>query len=275
MAREQMKFTTSLKAFRSPKNNSAVFRDQALKEIVRFPPECKKQDYTIRIKMIEWQDQARRDCMGTILPDNKDCVMRLVKVSGGMNLADKVALPLIGFCRNYHAWYYVAQTAPFISSASLNTRAVDRAHLSHYGHAWLDPDGLTVADMFLQIDGRKAQQALNYNGRSGRAYEAWDPTKPWDKERYTAEVHAALASRLSDATQAKLFVTPISAAGQGLGRGMMEGFRQHKDPKKAAACAACGRIESLKLCAQCHGPHYCSRECQKKDWRRHKTECGK
>ncbi|KAJ9604573.1 hypothetical protein H2200_010686 [Cladophialophora chaetospira] len=44
-------------------------------------------------------------------------------------------------------------------------------------------------------------------------------------------------------------------------------------------CATCGKEatekESLKRCGKCHETQYCSRECQKDDWKMHKRTCGK
>lgn len=46
-----------------------------------------------------------------------------------------------------------------------------------------------------------------------------------------------------------------------------------------AKCANCAQPNSdsgikLKLCAKCHTTHYCSRECQKNDWKVHKRVCA-
>lgn len=44
-------------------------------------------------------------------------------------------------------------------------------------------------------------------------------------------------------------------------------------------CVACQKLESalpnpLKRCAQCKSTFYCSRQCQKDDWKAHKTHCN-
>jgi mitochondrial splicing suppressor protein 51 len=44
-------------------------------------------------------------------------------------------------------------------------------------------------------------------------------------------------------------------------------------------CATCSRTRSidgrpLQYCAKCHETQYCSRECQKADWKSHKKVCG-
>lgn len=48
---------------------------------------------------------------------------------------------------------------------------------------------------------------------------------------------------------------------------------------KQASCASCGRTGSskrdLKKCAVCKSVYYCSRECQRKDWKSHRQACGK
>lgn len=41
-------------------------------------------------------------------------------------------------------------------------------------------------------------------------------------------------------------------------------------------CAYCGKIdEKVKICGGCRSSLYCSRECQTKDWPRHKEICKK
>lgn len=44
--------------------------------------------------------------------------------------------------------------------------------------------------------------------------------------------------------------------------------------KKDRSCLRCGKGAS-KTCARCKAVAYCSRECQKKDWKQHKVTCGK
>lgn len=45
------------------------------------------------------------------------------------------------------------------------------------------------------------------------------------------------------------------------------------------ACASCNRkqseVTSLKRCAKCHSQAYCSRDCQKNDWKNHKRACAR
>lgn len=38
-------------------------------------------------------------------------------------------------------------------------------------------------------------------------------------------------------------------------------------------CAVCKKKENLKSCSRCKKVHYCSVECQKKDWNTHKQDC--
>lgn len=40
-------------------------------------------------------------------------------------------------------------------------------------------------------------------------------------------------------------------------------------------CANCGKTDSLKSCSSCKKTYYCSKECQKKDWKAHKSSCKK
>eukprot|EP00033_Pygsuia_biforma_P002520 GCRY01002791.1.p1 GENE.GCRY01002791.1~~GCRY01002791.1.p1 ORF type:complete len:120 (-),score=11.00 GCRY01002791.1:69-392(-) len=39
------------------------------------------------------------------------------------------------------------------------------------------------------------------------------------------------------------------------------------------SCEVCGKTEDLLSCARCRLVQYCSRECQKKDWKQHKPQC--
>eukprot|EP01122_Echinamoeba_exundans_P014346 TRINITY_DN6468_c0_g2_i1.p1 TRINITY_DN6468_c0_g2~~TRINITY_DN6468_c0_g2_i1.p1 ORF type:complete len:130 (-),score=9.71 TRINITY_DN6468_c0_g2_i1:687-1076(-) len=39
-------------------------------------------------------------------------------------------------------------------------------------------------------------------------------------------------------------------------------------------CETCGTANDLKSCGRCLKVDYCSRECQMKDWKRHKTSCN-
>ncbi len=40
------------------------------------------------------------------------------------------------------------------------------------------------------------------------------------------------------------------------------------------ACANCKKAESLQQCSRCKCVFYCSKDCQKKHWHKHKTICG-
>jgi len=47
-----------------------------------------------------------------------------------------------------------------------------------------------------------------------------------------------------------------------------------KNLKEGKVCASCQGVSGkLLTCSVCEVTHYCNRECQKKDWKRHKTEC--
>ena len=45
-------------------------------------------------------------------------------------------------------------------------------------------------------------------------------------------------------------------------------------PSRRRACACCGASGAqVRACRACHSVAYCGRECQKRDWRRHKPQC--
>lgn len=50
-------------------------------------------------------------------------------------------------------------------------------------------------------------------------------------------------------------------------------------PSPTKKCASCNTLatdpeKALKPCAKCQSVHYCSRDCQKKDWKLHKKMCA-
>ncbi|KAI9729310.1 MAG: hypothetical protein M1834_006981 [Cirrosporium novae-zelandiae] len=56
-------------------------------------------------------------------------------------------------------------------------------------------------------------------------------------------------------------------------------FSKPPSPTPDRICTTCRKTEddlpnSLKACAKCHKSLYCSRNCQKKDWKSHKRGCG-
>jgi len=38
-------------------------------------------------------------------------------------------------------------------------------------------------------------------------------------------------------------------------------------------CATCAGRDHLSVCSRCRGEYYCSRECQRADWQRHRVRC--
>ncbi|KAL3136216.1 hypothetical protein ABBQ32_007230 [Trebouxia sp. C0010 RCD-2024] len=51
--------------------------------------------------------------------------------------------------------------------------------------------------------------------------------------------------------------------------------RQNWDPQdEHKKCAYCG-IRSSMMCSACHKQAYCSKKCQRRDWKTHKMTCSK
>ena len=46
-----------------------------------------------------------------------------------------------------------------------------------------------------------------------------------------------------------------------------------RKPRSALRCDVCGSGGKTKKCHACQVARYCSRECQKEAWKRHKREC--
>ncbi|CAM9617094.1 unnamed protein product, partial [Hapterophycus canaliculatus] len=42
----------------------------------------------------------------------------------------------------------------------------------------------------------------------------------------------------------------------------------------SSKCAKCGKGGRAMKCARCRGVSYCSKDCQRKDWKSHKHSCG-
>ena len=54
-------------------------------------------------------------------------------------------------------------------------------------------------------------------------------------------------------------------------------YKEVKSLPKTGLCSGCGgnyELSSLKSCGSCRKAHYCSKACQKADWKRHKEECN-
>ena len=65
---------------------------------------------------------------------------------------------------------------------------------------------------------------------------------------------------------------PRSKAAKGKGATKTKGKK--KDGAATFICFTCGKAApKLLTCSQCHRAHYCDRECQRKDWPRHKKAC--
>ncbi|XP_056009561.1 uncharacterized protein LOC125680749 isoform X2 [Ostrea edulis] len=52
-------------------------------------------------------------------------------------------------------------------------------------------------------------------------------------------------------------------------------FEKDADKITRETCSLCGVEGQMKTCNRCRKQKYCSEKCQKKDWKRHKSECSK
>jgi hypothetical protein len=63
----------------------------------------------------------------------------------------------------------------------------------------------------------------------------------------------------------QMMLSGPSVSKEEFGRGFVESMR---------ACACCGsRVKALQRCSRCKQVWYCSKSCQKKDWKNHKLSC--
>lgn len=70
------------------------------------------------------------------------------------------------------------------------------------------------------------------------------------------------------------------AGGDGIKETAVNRLESSDQNSSAAACATCKRDQAslsspMKRCSGCSGQRYCSKECQKADWKQHKKVCGK
>ena len=52
------------------------------------------------------------------------------------------------------------------------------------------------------------------------------------------------------------------------------GYDRYTTNKHVKTCYKCGSSQKLMKCSRCKTVHYCSKECQKSDWGRHKSSCN-
>ena len=65
---------------------------------------------------------------------------------------------------------------------------------------------------------------------------------------------------------------PRTKAGKTQGK---EGKIDKKDGTTLHVCFTCGTSGAkLRSCGQCHRAYYCDRQCQRRDWKRHKRACA-
>ena len=64
------------------------------------------------------------------------------------------------------------------------------------------------------------------------------------------------------------------AADQPVTKGKGKGAGKTKGKGQIFVCFHCGKSGAkLRSCSQCHRAYYCDRECQRRDWPRHKPAC--
>ena len=67
--------------------------------------------------------------------------------------------------------------------------------------------------------------------------------------------------------------TPLTKAAKGKNKG--RGKVKKATDVAIHTCFTCGKSGAkLSSCSQCHRAYYCNRECQRKDWKRHKRACA-
>ncbi|CAB4394801.1 unnamed protein product [Rhizophagus irregularis] len=109
----------------------------------------------------------------------------------------------------------------------------------------------------------------------------YDSHKDWILECNVGSETILLASKklkLSNATQKSVYHdtwVDVSRTGD---NNETEDYLTEKDDKDAKVCKRCGKMSTTRTgggrCVKCKSVFYCSKDCQKEDWKRHKKECN-
>ncbi|RPA81098.1 hypothetical protein BJ508DRAFT_362114 [Ascobolus immersus RN42] len=113
------------------------------KENQQLVRDRQKQDYVVKICLEDLKNQQ----------GEKFCY-RIVQVSGGLPLnvfVDKVLLPVMGWSRNYHAYYFIDQHDGTVYGPS-RSGFVDVKHQALRGVVWLDDEKYTLAHILKDKD---------------------------------------------------------------------------------------------------------------------------
>lgn len=278
-------------------------------------------------------------------------IYRIFKVTGDTTLNvlhDKVLCPIMGWCRNYHAYYF--QRLPVDHSFNMklpsylrtvgpaygpeSSGAIDMMHSRTHGIKIIDDSDVRVADLLRKkgdklryvydlgdqfyhkivvqsvddnykegihlIDGKgacpnedghgnwsyaetieilmdknhkKYRETLNTirgSANYGRIRKEFISPFHFDLKKAQKDLQIALRSKESPNDSRNLFT-------QHFGGGLphFPKFKEslYKAPKKV--CSVCKTDKKIKKCGRCLIVYYCSVDCQKKDYRKHRGECRK
>jgi hypothetical protein len=111
----------------------------------------------------------------------------------------------------------------------------------------------------------------------------WDVLKLWNQamkpydalRRFHHEFHVYGETAGWDAVAAFLEKCQRLAYGQYHNAPIHPGFQAHRDRGfDNLACGHCGKVQSENMaCSKCKAVYYCSKECQRADWKEHKIKC--
>jgi len=124
---------------------------------------------------------------------------------------------------------------------------------------------------------------LNYYGAIGQLGRGGKRLVEYDAELIRARLRKAieLGPNTYMCTEAQVLLETIHAGKPALilsqagfwNDGEVKILAERNDGVLSRACAECGTLARCRQCAACRVTWYCSRGCQKKDWRAHRTWC--
>ena len=91
-------------------------------------------------------------------------------------------------------------------------------------------------------------------------------------ETAAAALHAAQRARSADARQALTQLCDLAQLSRGTSAPQEPGA-EAPQPQIQHLCAGCNATGKMHACSRCKSVHYCSKECQKREWRAHKLVC--
>lgn len=184
---------------------------------------------------------------------------------------------------NTHSKYFKPpETFQLDSEMDLNIEAKMKAEYSNHGNNVTDHLKRSVIENEkVQKAGEVTQDSSGLEERTGKRESATDEKDLNDEERSTRETEKIESiGEQSQGAGANSEGGPRSESASGIKDGISSESKQvdkeeDKNGPETHLCRYCGKQGFFQKCSRCKETFYCSRECQREDWRTHKVACTK